>query len=100
MLILKKLNKEDFEKEYEAIKKIPREENGFANKYHDVSKEDFVNKVIPERIDISNEINVPEGRVPDTYYFLWNDNEIVGLFKIRHYLNDFLRKVPDILDMV
>ena len=92
MLILKKLNEEDFEKEYDAIKKIPREENGFENKYYDVSKEDFVNKVIPERIDISNEINVPEGRVPDTYYFLWNDNEIVGLFKIRHYLNDFLKK--------
>lgn len=91
-LYLKKMNYDDLDKEYDAIKKIPREENGFENKYHDVSKEDFINKVVPERIDISNEINVPEGRVPDTYYFLWNDNEIVGLFKIRHYLNDFLRQ--------
>ena len=92
MLRLKKINMEDAEKEYYAIKNIPSEENGLENKYHDVSKEEFINKVIPERIDISNEINVPEGRVPDTYYFLWNDDEIVGLFKIRHYLNDFLRK--------
>ena len=91
MLYLKKINIEDSEKEYEAINKIPREENGFENKYNGVPKDEFINKNIQERIDISNEINVPEGRVPDTYYFLWNDNEIVGLFKIRHYLNDSLK---------
>ena len=91
MLMLKKLNMEDADKEYEAIKKIPKEENGLENKYYGVTKEEFINRVIPERINISNEINVPEGRVPDTYYFLWDNDEIVGLFKLRHYLNEFLK---------
>ncbi len=35
---------------------------------------------------------MPEGYVPDTYFFLWNNQEIVGLFKIRHYLNESLKK--------
>ena len=42
--------------------------------------------------DSSKGVDLPEGHVPDTYFFLWNNQEIVGLFKIRHYLNDFLRK--------
>ena len=91
MLYLKKLNVEDAEKEYEAIKKIPAEENGYMNKYHSVTKEEFINNVIPERIKISKGINIPEGKVPETYYFLWDDDEIVGLFKIRHCLNEKLR---------
>ena len=91
MLTLKEINLEDAEKEYEAIKKIPSEENGFVNNYCAVTKEEFINKVIPDRIKISNEIDIPSWKVPDTYFFLWNDNEIVGLFKIRHYLNDSLR---------
>ena len=43
MLILKKANLEDFEKEYEAIKKIPKEENGYSNRYYNVTKEEFKN---------------------------------------------------------
>ena len=91
MLYLKKINLEDADKEYEAIKKIPYEENGYINKYHDVTKEEFINNVIPERIKIGEGIDLPEGKVPETYYFLWDDDEIVGLFKIRHYLNEKLR---------
>ena len=91
MLYLKKINLEDADKEYEAIKKIPAEENGYMNKYHDVTKEEFINIVIPEKIKSSDGIDIPEGKVQETYYFLWNGDEIVGLFKIRHYLNDKLR---------
>ena len=29
--------------------------------------------------------------MPATTLFLWNDTEIVGLFRIRHYLNETLR---------
>ena len=36
-------------------------------------------------------IGLPEGFVPATTLFLWNDTEIVGLFRIRHYLNETLR---------
>lgn len=92
MLYLKKINYEDVEEEYKAIKSMPAQENGFENKYHDVTKEEFVNQVIPKLLKNSEGIDLPDGYVPDTYFFLWDDDKIVGLFKIRHYLNDFLRK--------
>ena len=34
---------------------------------------------------------MPEGHVPETFLFLWDENEIVGQFRIRHYLTDALR---------
>lgn len=43
-------------------------------------------------INNSKGIDLPEGHVPGTEYFLWDDNEIVGLFRIRHELNGFLRE--------
>ena len=39
-------------------------------------------------------VNVPEGRVPATQYIFVReeDNKIVGMIQIRHYLNDYLEK--------
>lgn len=91
MLYLKKVNVEDIEEEYNAIKAMPAEENGFENRYYNVTRDEFLNQVIPKLLKNSEGLELPDGYVPDTYYFLWNDNKIVGLFKIRHYLNDFLR---------
>jgi len=84
----------DVEKEYQAISNFPKEENGYVNDYYGCTREEFENIILPEIIAHSKGINVPEGRVPDTYYFLWDDDVIVGLFKIRHELNDFLREGP------
>ena len=94
MLSLKKINYDDIEEEYKAITLIPDMENGFENKYYNVSKDEFKNKIIPKLLKNSEGLDLEEGYVPDTYFFLWNDDEIVGLFKIRHYLNDFLRNGP------
>lgn len=90
-LYLKKINYEDLDKEYDAIINIPENENGLVNKYYNVSKEEFENKVIPELLNHADAIDLLPGRVPDTYYFLWDDDEIVGLFKIRHYLTELLK---------
>jgi predicted acetyltransferase len=94
MLYLKAANIEDKEKEYEAILQIPENENSYINEYYNCTREKFENIILPEMMEHSKGINVPADRVPDTYYFLWNNNEIVGLFKIRHSLNDFLRRGP------
>ena len=89
-IYLKKINYEDIDKEYEAIINIPENENGLENKYFNVSKEEFKNDVIPKLLNHSNGIDLTPGHVPDTYFFLWDKDEIVGLFKIRHYLVESL----------
>lgn len=91
MIYLKEANFEDLKKEYEAIKKFPENENGFENSYAKISFEEFKNEVLPRLIDNSKGINLPIGYVKATYYFLWDDENIVGLFKFRHELNEKLR---------
>lgn len=92
MIYLKKINFEDIDKEYEAIKKIPQNENGLENKYYNVDREKFEKVVIPKLLKRSEGFELPEGYVPDTYFFLWDNDKIVSLFKIRHYLNESLVK--------
>ena len=94
MLYLKPLNYEDAEAEYAALMAIPEEENGFTNPHCGITKEAFLRQVLPEKLARSRGERLPEGFVPDTDYYLWNDGEIVGLFHIRHCLNDFLREGP------
>ena len=92
MLYLKAANLEDWEKEYDFITNTPKDENGFTNSNFGCKKEAFENEILPEYINHSQGINLPDGYVPGTEYFLWEDDQIVGLFRIRHYLNDFLRE--------
>ncbi len=91
MIYLKETNFEDRKEEYLFIKRLPEDENGFLNPYYYESKDSFYKVIIPRLINYSNGINLPPLKVPETYFFLWDDNKIVGLFKIRHYLNDNLK---------
>ena len=88
---LKKLNLEDAKEEYEFLSEF-ESENGFDNPVHNMDLYTFLNSFIPTREKYKKGINLPEGRVPDTYYLLWVDNKVVGLFKVRHYLNDRLKE--------
>lgn len=92
MLYLKEANLEDAEKEYYFIAELPENENGFTNCYFKVEKDVFYQKVLPQIIDFSKGIGLPEGYVPETSFFLWDEDQIVGLFRVRHELNDFLKK--------
>ena len=91
MLYLKEANFQDADKEYEFIKNTPKDENGFTNPHFNCSREDYEKDILPRIIDYSKGLNLPEGFVPETQYFLWNNETIVGWFRLRHYLNDFLR---------
>lgn len=91
MLCLKEANFEDIEKEYLLVTDEPVDENGFTNKWHGISREDFEKKALPEMLDFTKGKNLPEGFVPETFFFLWNDSEIVGEFRIRHHLCESLR---------
>ncbi len=92
MLYLKKANLEDADAEYEALQKIPTNENGFENKYFDMTKQEFTAKYLPKIIANSKGEDLPEGYVPFSIFFLWNDDDIVGVFHFRHHLCESLKK--------
>ena len=85
MLILKPANYENIEKEWLFQRSIPVDENGFLNDYNDISREDF-DSALETIIAQSKGEKLPEGYVPQTVYYLWNDDNIVGTFHFRHYL--------------
>ncbi len=91
MLTLKKANTEDIEKEWQFVKDMPADENGLLNSWEGVSFEDFREKALPEMLNDEAGIGLPDWKVPCTTYFLWDDEVIVGQFRLRHHLNDALR---------
>lgn len=91
MLYLKEANLEDIEKEYLFVRDMPVDENGLTNEWHGISREDFEEKAIKQMIAFAKGEDLPEGYVPETFLFLWDDKEIVGQFRIRHYLCESLR---------
>ncbi len=85
MLILKPANYDDTEKARFFQRSIPVDENGFLNDYHGISREDF-DTDLETMIARSKGERLPEGFVPQTVYYLWDDDNIVGTFHFRHYL--------------
>lgn len=90
MLYLKPANLKDVEKEWKFVAAVPEDENGFTNSNHNISFEDFQNTALPAMINFSKGIGLPQGYVPETFYFLWDDDVIVGEFRIRHHLTPAL----------
>ena len=87
MLYLKEANPEDAEAEWAFLRDMPENENGVENRWHGCSWETFRDIALPRMLAHSRGDNLPEGYVADTTCFLWADGEIVGLFKLRHWLN-------------
>ena len=92
MLYVKKANIEDIEKEWAFVRDMPEDENGLTNAWSGISHDDFENKALPDMLRFSRGENLPDWMVPETFLFLWEDDTIVGQFRIRHYLNDALRE--------
>lgn len=90
MLYLKELNLEDAAEEYACLQELPSE-NGFDNPCYGLDYEAFATKAIPLCFDMSKGVNLRPDRVPQTFYLLWDNERAVGLFKLRHYLNEALR---------
>ena len=88
---LREVNWEDIEKEFEYVPNTPENENGFTNSYSNISLEEFKDSALPRMLNHAKGINLPEGFVPCTEYFLWDNDEIVGWFRLRQKLNEALR---------
>lgn len=92
MLYIKKANDTDLQEEWLFVKEMPEDENGMTNAWHGISLEAFKDQALPDMIRYEKGIGLPEGMVPETFLFLWLDDCIIGQFRIRHYLNEALRK--------
>lgn len=117
MIYLKEANFEDIEKEWQYIAAMPEDENGLTNQWPNISRVDFEKTALPEIINHSKGIDMPDeverlktasavfltpsnrtratsgsAQVAETFLFLWDDDTIVGLFRLRQYLNDALRE--------
>ena len=91
MLELRKMNYEDIIEQWKYVTALPKNENGLTNPYEGVTFEEYKKSVLPELMMHENPINMPEWFVPGTYYYLWDDNVLVGEYRIRHYLTDSLK---------
>ena len=90
MIYLKKANLQDMEKEWKFTASLPAEENGFINDWAGISQTEFETVALSTMLAQAEGRQLPEGWVPQTCFFLWNDEEIVGLFHLRHYLCESL----------
>ena len=78
--------------EYNFIKSIPADENGYTNDFYNISMEEFVSKALPYFKDSHNGTNLKDGYVPETFFLMINDGTIIGQVRIRHYLTEELKK--------
>lgn len=89
---LRKINVQDAIAQWEYTTALPADENGVTNPYHGVSYEDYMETVLPTLISYEHPVNMPDWFVPESYYYLWDRDRLVGEFRIRHYLTEALRE--------
>lgn len=88
---LRKLNQKDAYAQWQYTTALPFNENGLTNPYHGVSYEEYLKTVLPKMLSHENPVNMPDWFVPETYYYLYDEDVLVGEFRIRHYLTQALR---------
>ena len=88
---LRKINLRDAAAQWEYTAALPADENGLTNPYHGVSYDEYVESVLPTLISYEHPVHMPDWFVPETYYYLWDEGQLVGEFRIRHYLTEALR---------
>ena len=89
---LKQSNKNLGYAEYEMLQNIENGENGFMNIVCGMSFDEY-KQWLAEQDDHHLGINLPNGWIPDTTYFLYDGNVPVGIGRVRHGTNDYLQKV-------
>lgn len=81
----------DPDRTYELFGKFQADEHGFVNDAYGMNRSEF-DRYMHTVEDMHHGRNLPSGYVPATKYILVNDDgEYVGIFNLRHRLNDGLR---------
>jgi len=76
---------------YEMLQEIPEYENGYANRCHGRSFEDY-KKWLVKSENNSRGIDLESWKVPQEVYWLYIDGKPVGQGKVRYQLSDLLRE--------
>lgn len=87
MIRLIQLSVNDGNDVYEMLQHIKSNENEFKNSAYGMAYAEFKEWLV-EQAMWAHGINLPEGYVPQTIYWLYDDNVPVGVGKIRHKLTD------------
>ena len=88
---LRKINTQDAISQWKYTTILPANENGLTNPYHGVSFDEYIESVLPTLISYEHPVNMPDWFVPESYYYLWDRDCLIGEFRIRHYLTDALK---------
>ena len=92
MVTLRPVSPLDGHKEWQFLTAIPQETSGFTNSFADKPESDFADWV-KSQINCSNAIDLGEGRVPQTTYWIESQKkELIGILKVRTRLNQNLLK--------
>ena len=91
MVELRKMNLQDIKEQWEYVTALPKDENGLTNPYEGITFEEYATTVLPELMMHENPVDMPEWFVPETYYYLWDEQVLVGEYRIRHYLTEALK---------
>ena len=91
MLELRKMNHDDMVEQWKYVTALPANENGLTNPYEGISFDEYRDTVLPELMMYENPIHMPDWFVPETFYYLWDDDTLIGEYRIRHYLTDALK---------
>jgi len=86
---LRELSIDDGMEVFEMIKEIGLGENGFTTNFPEQDYESFQAK-LPRLLEHSKGIDLPEGYVPQTIYWLYINDKPVAYGKLRHHLNEKL----------
>ncbi|MEN6357753.1 MAG: GNAT family N-acetyltransferase [Armatimonadota bacterium] len=90
---LKELTLSDGPDIFEMLREIGPGENGFVNSGHDIEYADFP-AYLKRQDDFAKGVGIDLTiYVPQTMHWLFVDGRPVGVGKLRHYLNDNLRKL-------
>ena len=91
MLYLKKLSLADGEKVYEMLQEIAANDNGFHNKVNGMTYAEFSDWLKQEN-DFDNGVNLLDWMVPQSSFWLFQEDMPIGVGRIRHYLNKSLQE--------
>jgi predicted acetyltransferase len=90
-LFLKRLTPEDGPDIYALTQAIPKEENGFQNTSNGLSPKEFP-AWLQRQYNMSLGIELQDGYVPQTVYWLYDGSQPVGMCKLRTQLSEALLK--------